>query len=115
VGASGTAAPLDGLRPAQTPRHTVSAGAAWSNAKGARASLAARYVTSQFEDDLNSQSLSSAFTADAAAAWPLTRQLAIELRAENLTDARVETAISGNGIVERATPRTLWIGVRLRP
>jgi outer membrane receptor protein involved in Fe transport len=115
VRASGTAAPLDGLRPAQTPRHTVSAGAAWANGKGARASLAARYVTSQFEDDLNSQRLGDAFTLDAAAAWPVTNRLAVELRAENLTDARVETAISGNGIIERATPRTLWIGIRLTP
>jgi outer membrane receptor protein involved in Fe transport len=115
VRASGPAAPLDGLRPAQTPRQSVSAGAAWSNRQGPRASLAARYVASQFEDDLNSQRLAGAFTLDAAAAWPLTRRLALELRAENLTDTRVETAISGNGTVERATPRTLWIGVRLMP
>jgi outer membrane receptor protein involved in Fe transport len=111
----GGAAPLDGLRPAQTPRHTVSAGAAWANGKGARASLAARYVASQFEDDLNSQRLAGAFTLDATATYPLTKRLAVELRAENLADARVETAISGNGIVERATPRTLWIGLRLTP
>jgi outer membrane receptor protein involved in Fe transport len=77
--------------------------------------LSARYVGSQFEDDLNDQRLADAFTLDAAAAWPLTRRIAVELRAENLTDARVETAISGNGIVERATPRTLWIGLRLTP
>jgi outer membrane receptor protein involved in Fe transport len=37
----------------------------------------------------------------------------VEVRAENLTNTRVETAISGNGIVERATPRTVWLGVRL--
>jgi outer membrane receptor protein involved in Fe transport len=115
VRATGTAAPLSGLRPAQTPLHTVSAGAAWTNGNGARASLAARYVSSQFEDDLNSQRLADAFTLDATAAWPLSKRLALELRAENLTDARVETAISGNGIVERATPRTLWIGLRLTP
>jgi outer membrane receptor protein involved in Fe transport len=115
VRASGPAAPLNQLRPAQTPRHTISAGAAWANGESARASLAARYVTSQFEDDLNSQRLSSALTLDAAAAWPLTKGLALEVRAENLTDARVETAISGNGTIERATPRTLWIGLRLTP
>jgi outer membrane receptor protein involved in Fe transport len=113
VAASGAAAPLDGLRPAQTPRHTVSAGAAWTSPMGARASLAARYVASQFEDDLNTQRLRPALTFDAAAAWPLTKGLAVELRAENLSNARVDTAISSDGIVERATPRTLWIGLRL--
>ena len=28
-------------------------------------------------------------------------------------DARVDTALSGTGILERATPRTLWLGLRL--
>ena len=40
---------------------------------------------------------------------------AIEARAENLADARVEAGISGADIVERATPRTLWLGLRYRP
>ena len=113
VRADGAAAPLNSLRPAQTPRQSLSATAAWRNGDGARAALTARYVGSQFEDDLNSQSLRSAVTLDAAAAWPLTRRLALELRAENLTDTRVEAAISGDGTIERATPRTLWLGLRL--
>jgi outer membrane receptor protein involved in Fe transport len=53
-------------------------------------------------------------TFDAAAALPLTRSLAVEARAENLADARVEAGISGPGVVERATPRTLWLGLRYR-
>jgi outer membrane receptor protein involved in Fe transport len=114
VRADGAAAPLDGLRPAQTPRHSVSASMAWDGGASRRASLAARWVGGQFEDDLNGQRLRGAFTVDAAAAWPLSRHLSIEARAENLTDARVEAAISADGIVERATPRTLWIGLRWR-
>ena len=43
---------------------------------------------------------------------PIAEGLEIEARAENLTDARVVAGISGAGIVERATPRTLWIGLR---
>jgi len=38
----------------------------------------------------------------------------LEARAENLFDERVEAGVSGADLVERATPRTLWIGVRLR-
>jgi vitamin B12 transporter len=112
VHAAGAAAPLDGLRPAQTPRHLVSATAAWSRA-GRRAALTARYAGAQYEDDLNGQLLSGAVTFDAVLAMPLTRRLALEVRGENLGDARVEAAISGDGIVERATPRTLWLGLRL--
>ena len=54
------------------------------------------------------------FTFDAVGVLPLTAGLAIEARAENLTDARVVAGISGAGIVERATPRTLWLGLRWR-
>ena len=112
VGASGAAEALDGLRPAQTPRHSVSATAAWTGAR-ARASVTARYVGSQYEDDLNRQRLPGAFTLDAAGLVPLGRRIAIEARAENLANARILAGITGDGIGERAIPRTLWIGVRL--
>jgi len=112
VRAAGTALPLDGLRPAQAPRHSGSATIAWEGSNGALASLTARYVGDQFEDDLNRQLIPDAFTVDAVGVLPLTAGLAIEARAENLTDTRVVAGISGAGIVERATPRTLWIGLR---
>jgi hypothetical protein len=35
-------------------------------------------------------------------------------RVENATDALVMAGIGGDGSVERATPRTLWIELRLR-
>jgi len=110
--ARGAALPLDGLRPAQTPRHTFSSTLAWSTVGGARASLSARYAGGQYEDDLNRQLLAGALTFDAAALLPLGKGLAIEARAENVADARVAAGIGGDGIVERATPRTLWIGIR---
>lgn len=111
VEASGTAVALDGLRPAQTPRHSLSSTLAWGGAR-ARASVTARYISAQYEDDLNRQSLPGGFTLDAAGLVPLAGRLAIEARAENLTDARVLAGISGDGIRERATPRTFWIGLR---
>ncbi len=112
VRASGQALPLEGLRPAQTPRHSFASTLAWRSVSGARASATARYTGSQFEDDLNQQILADAFTINASAAFPIAGRLALEARAENVTDTRVEAAISGAGIVERATPRTFWIGLR---
>jgi vitamin B12 transporter len=106
--------PLDGLRPAQTPRHSLAATLAWRGQAGARGSLTMRYTGSQYEDDLNEQLLPDALTFDAAASLPLTRALSLEARAENVTDELVIAGISGAGLVERATPRTLWIGIRLR-
>ena len=111
--ASGAAAALDGLRPAQTPRHSAAATLAWSPGNGAAASLTAHYVGNQFEDDLNRQMLGDGFTLDAALLWPVSPNLSLEARAENMTDQRVEAAISGDGIVERATPRTIWFGLRI--
>lgn len=114
VSASGPAAPLDGLRPAQTPRHSLTASLAWEGPRGAYASVGMRYVSGQYEDDLNAQRIPDALTLDATATLPLTRSLALEARAENLTNAEVVAGISGAGIVERATPRTFWLGLRWR-
>jgi outer membrane receptor protein involved in Fe transport len=114
VRASGPALPLDGLRPAQTPRHSLAATVAWKGGRDVRASITGRYVSGQYEDDLNGQLLPGALTFDAAASLPLTSNSAIEARAENIANERVVAAISGAGIVERATPRTLWIGLRFR-
>jgi vitamin B12 transporter len=114
VRAGGTARPLDGLRPAQAPRHSAAATLAWRGSRGATASVTARYVGNQYEDDLNRQLIPDALTIDAVGLLPLGRGLMLEARAENLTDARVVAGISGAGIVERATPRTLWLGLRWR-
>jgi outer membrane receptor protein involved in Fe transport len=112
--ASGASAALDGLRPAQTPRHSLTASLAWQNGRGVYASAGGRYVSGQYEDDLNRQLIPGAVTFDALAELPLGHGLAIEARGENLTDEEVVAGISGAGIVERATPRTLWLGLRWR-
>ena len=114
VHAGGVAAALDGLRPAQTPRHNVTASLGWQGPRGAYASVGLRYVSGQYEDDLNRQLIPGALTFDALADLPLSRRLALEVRAENLTNREVIAGISGAGILERATPRTLWLGLRWR-
>ncbi len=115
VRTTGAAAPLNRLRPAQTPRHSLSGSIAWRGPESSYASLGMRYTGGRFEDDLNRQRIPAALTFDAFAAIPLGRKISVELRAENLTDEQAAAGISGGGIVERATPRTLWIGLRLRP
>lgn len=113
VEASGVAAPLDGLRPAQTPRDQFS-GTLAAERRGAVLSGTLRHTGRQYEDDQNIRSLAPATTVDAYAAVPVMRGWLIEARAENLADARVEAAYSGTRLIERATPRTMWIGVRTR-
>lgn len=113
VRASGGAVALDGLRPAQTPRDLISATLGWDRS-GWRAQAIVRHVARQFEDDQNMRSLAAATTIDTALAVPLSGRLALELRAENVTDARTEAGVSAVGVMERATPRTLWLGLQWR-
>ncbi len=102
---------LDGLRPAQTPLDQGSATLGWAR-RGAALSATLRHVAAQFDDDANTRRLAPATTLDARTAVPVARGLSLDLRAENLTDTRVEAGTSGAGVVERATPRTLWLGFR---
>lgn len=114
VNSSGTAAGVDGLRPAQIPKHNASASVRWKQADGTGAAVSLRYIGSQFEDDQNSRSLDNALTIDGRLGFAVNESLLVEGRVENLFDARIETAISSNGIIERAFPRTFWIGLRAK-
>ena len=113
VDADGAAAGLDGLRPAQTPRLGLAGGLGWESG-GRTFSLVLRHVGAQFEDDLNQERLKPATTIDGFAAWPLTERFQLVARGENLLDELVVAGIGADGSVERATPRTLWIGLRFR-
>jgi outer membrane receptor protein involved in Fe transport len=109
----GAATFLNGLRPAQTPDFSATLSGGWEQAgKGLEIDL--RRTGAQFEDDLNTEVLKAATTLDASAFWPLGRRVQLVLRGENITNALVMAAINGDGSIERATPRTLWIGLRLR-
>jgi outer membrane receptor protein involved in Fe transport len=114
VGADGAASPLDSLRPAQTPNFAATLAFGWDDS-GKAAQIVLRHVGAQYEDDLNTRSLDPATTIDAFVAWPMTRGLHLVARGENLTNSLVMAGIGGDGSVERATPRTLWLGLRLAP
>lgn len=104
---------LDGLPPAQTPRWQASLSGDWSTGPLAL-SVTGRGVGSQFEDDGGTRRLAAAWTLDGVARYAISRTLALELRGENVTDTRVEAGIAADGTVERATPRTIWLGLRWR-
>jgi iron complex outermembrane receptor protein len=104
------ALPLDGLRPAQTPRQAGGATLGWRRG-GWRAQAGVRHVARQYEDDRNADALPAATTIDALLRAPLWRGLRLELRGENLANARVVTRNSG-GTIDLGAPRTLWLGLR---
>jgi vitamin B12 transporter len=110
---SGVAAALNGLRPAQVPQHFANAGVQYTRGKF-KFDANLRYMAGQFEDDANIRRLKFAVTADAGAQFDLSDQFAVELRGENLFDAEVQAAISDAGIIERANPRTIWLGLKAK-
>ena len=112
VESNGAAADLDGMRPAQTPSLSLGAAVGWEE-RGRAIRIQLHHSGAQFEDDLNRQRLKPATTLDAFAAWPLARRFQIIARGENLLDETVVAGIGDDGSVERATPRTLWLGIRL--
>ena len=114
VEASGAALAVNGLRPAQIPEHNGFAAFRLDGDNGSGFELTARYIGNQFEDDQNTRRLDDAFTIDSRVAFAVNDRLLVEGRVENLFDARVETAISSSNIIERAFPRTFWIGLRTK-
>ncbi len=97
----------DGLRPASVAPFQASGTLGW---RGLSATL--RYVSAQFDDDQNTRRLAPALTLDAVADIPLGNGLALRARVENAFDTRVEAARSAAGVLERASPRAVWLGVR---
>ena len=113
VDASRGAAALDGRRPAQIAKHGGSVSLRSNTTDAVQGFATLRYVGKQNEDDLGLLVLGDALTLDAGLTWRLADAISLEARGENLFDELVPAAISSAGIVERATPRTLWIGARV--
>jgi outer membrane receptor protein involved in Fe transport len=109
-----TVAPaLAGKRLAQVPRHTAAFGASWSPVKPLTLTPRIRALGRQFEDDENLLRLGAALIVDLGASYRVTDRCEIYVTAENLTDERIETGRSADGIVNTGTPRLVLGGVRL--
>ena len=109
---SGFAAALDGNRPSQTPRFTGGATLSWTPADDWLLSATVRHVGAQFEDDLESNVLPAATTLDAFVQVPMTPDIALVLRGENLTDETIVTR-NQSGAIDLGVPRTVWAGVKV--
>ncbi len=112
VSASGAAAALDGRRPANSPTFAASTTLGWQGAR-IDASVSARYVSAQYDDDLERRRLPGVLTIDATTRLRVARGIEVEARAENILDKRVVSGIAADGTRDLGTPRTLWLGVRL--
>ena len=111
----GAAAPqLTGLRPAQAPIWSATAGAVWTPTPDWTLSADARWESRRFDDDLNSRILDPALTVSMRAERAFGPGLTGWIEALNLTDAEVQTARTATGVASLGPPRTLWIGLSRR-
>lgn len=109
----GDAAPgLTGLRPAQAPEWSTSAGVQWRMFGATTLSADVIYESARFEDDLNTRVLSPATVLDLRLQQQLTSLAAVYLAFDNALDANVETAETADGIESFGPPRALRFGVR---
>ncbi len=106
-----TAPQLTGLRPAQAPRFTITAGADWRALDRLTLHGTLRYESARFDDDLNTRRLDAAFTGDARADFRVSDTIVAYAELQNLFDAEVETAKTADGIASLDQPRTFWIGL----
>ncbi len=105
-----TARPLDGLRPAQTPRDAASATLAWVRGT-IRVQAGVRYTGAQYEDDRNVDRLPPASVIDAMISLPVVHGVSLTARAENIADVTVITR-NVAGSIDLGAPRTLWLELR---
>jgi outer membrane receptor protein involved in Fe transport len=108
------AAQLTGLRPAQAPVVSASAGMVWRAADRLTLITRARYEGDRFEDDLNSRVLEEALTLDARVEWAVRDGVIAFVAADNLMDAAVEVSETGDGVEGYGPPRLIRAGLSLR-
>lgn len=105
---------LDGLRPAQAPEWSASAGLDWRATDMLTLAAALSYESGRFEDDQNSRELDGAAVLDLRAEQALTDALSIYAALDNALDTDLETAETADGIESFGPPRAIRLGVRLR-
>jgi outer membrane receptor protein involved in Fe transport len=104
---------LEGKRLAQVPEHVTTAGVRFDRPEWLTVNVLARFVGSQFEDDLNTLPLGRYAVLDVQLSRALTSWGSVFLAVENVTDEEYAVARTSDGVVSVGTPRFVRGGVRL--
>lgn len=113
VAKADSAPDLVGNRLIQVPRHSGRVAFKFMPNLKWDAQIAVRYSSRQFDDDLNERVLEGYAAVDASLHYRLSEQVGVSLSGENLTDTQIEAAISGDGLITRATPLTIRAGIEI--
>ncbi len=104
---------LTGLRPAQAPIWSATAGVDWQVSSRLTLAGTVQYESRRFDDDLNSRTLAAATTLGLRADWVISPGTTLWLTADNLFDADVEVAQTATGVTGFGPPRSVGVGLRL--
>lgn len=110
----GQAPQLTGLRPAQAPIWSATAGLDWQASPQLIVGGTVHFESRRFDDDLNSRTLAPATTLDLRVDWTVGPGTSLWLAAENLFDADIEVSQTATGVTGFGPPRSLGLGLRLR-
>ena len=103
---------LRGRLLAQTPQHVFTSGVEWTPSRLWLLTAQMRTSSRQFEDDLNTRTLVSFTTIDAAIFYNFSEAVAAGAKVENLFDTEIETGKSVDGLVSTGTPRLITLQLR---
>lgn len=104
---------LTGLRPAQAPVASATAGIDWRVGERLKFSLRGRHESRRFDDDLNSRTLGAATTVEARLDWQLKDGIGLYVAADNLFDAQVEVSETADGVAGFGPPQTVRFGASI--
>jgi vitamin B12 transporter len=110
-----TSGQLDGLRPAQAPRVTITGGATWRPIDPLTLEAQLHWEGLRFEDDVNTLKLAPALVVDLRGSYALTDRLSATAAVDNVTGADVATAATRDAelgtVFSYGQPRVFWIGL----
>lgn len=104
---------LEGKRLAQVPEHNATLAVQYRNPAILNVTATARYIGSQYEDDLNTLPLGSYVVFDLFVSRAVTRWLEIYAAVENLFDTTYSVGRTSEGVVSIGAPRIVRGGLRL--
>jgi vitamin B12 transporter len=110
----GSVAPqLTGLRPAQAPEWSATAGIVWQAWRGGGLSADARYESERFDDDLNTRRLAPALMLDLRIEQDVNESASLFIALDNALDAEIETGATADNVTLYGAPRAVRIGFRI--
>ena len=104
---------LEGKRLAQVPEHSASVGVRFQRPAWFNASLTARFVGDQYEDDLNTLPLGNYIVVDLMLSRAISKNVEIFAGVENLFDQTYSTGRTSEGVVSIGAPLLARAGLRL--